>query len=69
MKEWGLAPTRGRTRTPTYHAGIADHELIVLSYPQAIDAAQYQRFNDGVTSGGDGAVADKKCPHQRGNAR
>lgn len=31
---------------PTYHAGIADHELIVLSYPQAIDAAQYQRFND-----------------------
>lgn len=31
---------------PTYHAGIADHELIVLSYPQAIDAAYYQRFND-----------------------
>ena len=30
---------------PTYHAGIADHELIVLSYPQAIDEAQYQRFN------------------------
>ena len=30
---------------PTYHAGIADHELIVLSYPQPIDEAQYQRFN------------------------
>ena len=31
---------------PTYHPGIADHELIVLSYPQPIDEAQYQRFND-----------------------
>ena len=30
---------------PTYHAGIADHELIVLSYPQPIDEVQYQRFN------------------------
>ena len=30
---------------PTYHAGIANHELIVLSYPQPIDEAQYQRFN------------------------
>lgn len=29
---------------PTYHAGLADHELLVLSYPQAIDAGQYQRF-------------------------
>ncbi|MFK3707029.1 GNAT family N-acetyltransferase [Klebsiella sp. NPDC088457] len=31
-------------RHPTYHRGIADHELIVLSYPQAIDASQYRRF-------------------------
>ena len=30
---------------PTYHVGIADHELIVLSYPQSIDNAQYLRFN------------------------
>lgn len=29
---------------PTYHQGIADHELIVLSYPQPIDEVQYQRF-------------------------
>lgn len=29
---------------PTYHQGIADHELIVLSYPQPINQAQYQRF-------------------------
>lgn len=31
-------------RHPTYHQGIADHELIVLSYPQPIDEARYQRF-------------------------
>ena len=31
-------------RHPTYHQGIADHELIVLSYPQPINEAQYQRF-------------------------
>lgn len=32
-------------RHPTYHPGIADHELIVLSCPQAIDAAQHQHFD------------------------
>lgn len=32
-------------RHPTYHPGIEDHELIVLSCPQAIDEALYQRFN------------------------
>lgn len=32
-------------RHPTYHPGIEDHQLIVLSCPQAIDAALYQRFN------------------------
>ena len=31
-------------RHPSYHQGIADHELIVLSYPQPINEAQYQRF-------------------------
>ena len=31
-------------RHPTYHQGIDDHELLVLSYPQPIDAAQYQQF-------------------------
>lgn len=31
---------------PAYHQGIADHELIVLSYPHAIDAECYQRFNE-----------------------
>lgn len=31
---------------PTYHTDIADHELIVLSYPQPIAEAQYLRFND-----------------------
>lgn len=30
---------------PTYHVGIADHKLIVLSYPQSINNAQYLRFN------------------------
>jgi GNAT superfamily N-acetyltransferase len=30
---------------PSYHAGLADHELIVLSYPQPISETQYQRFN------------------------
>ncbi|MGL5698151.1 MAG: GNAT family N-acetyltransferase [Kluyvera sp.] len=30
---------------PTYHQGIADHKLVVLSYPQKIDEAKYQRFN------------------------
>lgn len=29
---------------PTYHENIADHELIVLSYPYRIDPQQYQRF-------------------------
>jgi len=29
---------------PTYHANIADHELIVLSYPRQLDQQQYQRF-------------------------
>ncbi|PEI02175.1 GNAT family N-acetyltransferase [Pantoea agglomerans] len=29
---------------PTYHRGIPDHQLIVLSYPQPIDEARYQRF-------------------------
>lgn len=33
---------------PTYHQGIADHELVVLSYPQGIDAVEYQRFNEGL---------------------
>ncbi len=33
---------------PTYHQGIADHELVVLSYPQGIDAAEYQRFKEGL---------------------
>lgn len=33
---------------PTYHQGIADHELVVLSYPQGIDVMEYQRFNEGV---------------------
>lgn len=32
-------------RHPTYHSGIEDHELIVLSCPQAIDERLYQRFN------------------------
>ena len=31
-------------RHPTYHQGIADHELLVLSYPQPIDERQYQQF-------------------------
>lgn len=31
---------------PTYHAGIPDHELIVLSYPQPIGKVRYQRFWD-----------------------
>ncbi|MCS4272398.1 MULTISPECIES: GNAT family N-acetyltransferase [Raoultella] len=31
-------------RHPTYHYGIADHALMVLSYPQAIDEAQYRHF-------------------------
>ncbi|MCT4707896.1 GNAT family N-acetyltransferase [Enterobacteriaceae bacterium H16N7] len=31
---------------PSYHEGIADHELIVLSYPQQISEEQYQRFNE-----------------------
>lgn len=30
---------------PSYHQGIDDHALIVLSYPQAIDDVQYQHFN------------------------
>ncbi len=29
---------------PTYHADIPDHELIVLSYPQALDERGYQRL-------------------------
>lgn len=33
---------------PTYHQGIADHELVVLSYPQGIDKEQYRRFNEGL---------------------
>lgn len=32
-------------RHPTYHPGIEDHELIVLSCPQAIDEGLYQCFN------------------------
>ncbi len=30
---------------PSYHVGMADHELIVLSYPQQISDEQYRRFN------------------------
>jgi hypothetical protein len=41
MKRWAFAPVRGRM---TYHAGIADHALLVLGYPQAVDEAQYRRF-------------------------
>jgi GNAT superfamily N-acetyltransferase len=37
-------------RHPTYHQGIADHELVVLSYPQPIDEAQYQRFAEDLGS-------------------
>jgi len=33
---------------PTYHAGITDHELVVLSYPQGIEDVEYQRFNDSL---------------------
>ena len=44
MKPWAFARIPGRIRHPTYHQGIADHELIVLSYPQPINEAQYQRF-------------------------
>jgi len=29
---------------PTYHEHLADHQLIVLSYPRQIDQQQYQRF-------------------------
>lgn len=29
---------------PTYHENLADHQLIVLSYPHQIDQHQYQRF-------------------------
>lgn len=29
---------------PTYHEHLADHELIVLSYPRQIEPQQYQRF-------------------------
>lgn len=29
---------------PTYHENLADHQLIVLSYPYPIDPQQYQRF-------------------------
>ena len=29
---------------PSYHQGIADHELLVLSYPQPIGERQYQQF-------------------------
>lgn len=31
---------------PSYHDGIADHELIVLSYPQVLNAQAYQRFSE-----------------------
>ena len=30
---------------PSYHQGMADHELIVLSYPQALEEETYQQFN------------------------
>lgn len=30
---------------PSYHEDTPDHALIVLSYPQQISEAQYQRFN------------------------
>ncbi|MEW5560313.1 GNAT family N-acetyltransferase [Enterobacter asburiae] len=29
---------------PSYHDGIADHELMVLSYPQPLAEEEYQRF-------------------------
>lgn len=29
---------------PTYHENLADHQLIVLSYPRQIDSQEYQRF-------------------------
>lgn len=31
---------------PAYHAETAGHELIVLSYPAALEARAYHRFND-----------------------
>ncbi|MBB1198892.1 N-acetyltransferase [Enterobacteriaceae bacterium 89] len=31
---------------PSYHEGMEDHQLIVLSYPQPVSAAQYQRFSN-----------------------
>ncbi|WP_172731755.1 GNAT family N-acetyltransferase [Pluralibacter gergoviae] len=31
---------------PAYHAQTAGHALIVLSYPTALDAQAYRRFND-----------------------
>jgi hypothetical protein len=40
----GFHANPGRIVIPTYHQGIADHELLVLSYPQPIDERQYQQF-------------------------
>ncbi|WP_435951933.1 GNAT family N-acetyltransferase [Dryocola sp. BD626] len=33
---------------PSYHVGTPDHDLIVLSYPQKISEAQYERFNEAL---------------------
>jgi GNAT superfamily N-acetyltransferase len=33
---------------PSYHEGIADHELIVLSYPNVLDEKEYQRFSENL---------------------
>ncbi|WP_058913794.1 GNAT family N-acetyltransferase [Entomohabitans teleogrylli] len=31
---------------PSYHAGVADHLLLVLSHPHPLDDARYQQFHD-----------------------
>ncbi|CNE75908.1 GNAT family N-acetyltransferase [Yersinia nurmii] len=35
---------------PSYHPDIADHELVVLSYPEPISQALYNQFNDELSN-------------------
>lgn len=41
----GFCTTEHAHLQPPYHAGQAELPLVVMSYPRAIDAAEYAAFN------------------------
>lgn len=42
----GFQPNACGHHHPSYHPGVEDHALIVLSYPLPLDETQYRQFSD-----------------------